>query len=95
MEHGDQQEQDAREENRTAGQHDTQKGEHRTSNRNMARQRVRTARANRIIGPARARCIRAGVRGPVTGIKEHPGPLLRVGSHQTCAGKRTRSLNAG
>jgi hypothetical protein len=86
VEQGDQQEQDAREENRAAGKYDTEEGEHRAAIRNMARQRVRAARAYRTIGPARA-----GASGPVpAGVSRMSmsilAPLLRAGSRQNCTG---------
>src|SRR5271165_6404295 len=90
VEQGKQQDQHSRDENRAAGQQDTDDREHCASKQEY----------HPPAGPHGAcephdtghdgRSTRADVRKRVTDVKEHPGPLLRVGSHQTLL--RTHSL---
>jgi hypothetical protein len=83
VQQGEQQEQDARKEDRTAGQHDPKHDEHRASNQ----QQGPPARAHDACEPHHpagpGRYTQADVRGCV---QEHPGPLLPVGSHQILPG---------
>jgi hypothetical protein len=77
MQQGEQQEQDAREEDRAAGQHDPKHGEHRAGNQ----QQGPPAHAHGACEPHHpagpGRYTQADVRGCV---QEHPGPLLLSGA---------------
>ena len=81
MEQGDQQEDDARQENRAAGQHDTQEGQHRASKQEQGPPAGPRGAGEPQHRSGAVRSIRAGARERCTDVSEHPGSLLRVGSH--------------
>jgi hypothetical protein len=86
MQQGEQQEQDARDEDRAAGQENTQKGERCASEQEDGP----PAGPHGVRGPRHRSgaggCLRAGVCGRVTDVQEHPGPFIRPGSHQAPPG---------
>jgi hypothetical protein len=82
IEHGGQQEQHARDENRAAGQRDTKDSEHSASNQEQDPPAGPHGACEPHYLAEAGRHIRADVRRRVTDVIEHPGPLLRAGSHQ-------------
>jgi hypothetical protein len=86
IERGGQQEQDARDENRAAGQRDTKDSEHSASNQEQDPPAGPhgASEPHHLAGAGRR--IRADVGRRVTDVIEHPSPLLRVGSHQSLLG---------
>jgi hypothetical protein len=86
IKHGGQQEQHARDENRVAGQRDTKDSEHSAGNQEHDPPAGPHGACQPHYLADAGRHIRADPRRPATDVIEHPGPLLRVGSHQTLLG---------
>jgi hypothetical protein len=86
MEQGEQQEQDARDEERAAGQENTQQGEHGASEQEDGPPVGPHDASGPRHHPGAGRRLRAGIGGRVTDVVGHPGSLLRTGEPSGCAG---------
>ena len=87
MQQGDEQEQDAREEDRAAGEHDTQEGERCAGNQEHGPPAGPRSAGEPHHWSGAGRCILSGAAERVTDVNEHPGPFLHAGSHQALRGK--------